>query len=302
MAKRLALVLKLSVSLVLIWFLFSKIDVNDVFISWTSFSFIAVLSALFLHLCALTVNVFKWKLFLPEQSFGRLFQFTLIDVFYGMVLPGQVSGEVAKAYRLGKRTGDMKRVAVSVWLDKLTGLIGLIALMVVGMLWSDQIFPTLVYVSVFGLLLVGVGSIYIFDFPLFGRLVEKYLIWDFVKNIFLSLKEFKKNHFLVFVNIILGGFYQIFSILITMVFAAQLGISISIIDWFWIFGLISIVQFMPISFAGLGVREVSFVGILALFTVPATSAVALSLAIFGIQLLFASVGFFVETHYNLSRV
>ena len=301
MNKKLFLCIKIAISLLLIYFVFTKVDISEVLASWSNFSLGAIVTVLILHFSALLINTIKWKLFLPEQTFRRLFQFTFIDVFYGMALPGQVSGEVAKAYRLGKRTGDMRKVAVSVWMDKLTGIIGLVFLVLIGFIFSTRSFPAYFYIITAVLFIGGVLSIYVFNFSLLSTFLEKYLSWKLIGTILSSIKDFKKDHRVIFSNIILGALYQALSIMITMVFAHELGIEISIIDWFWIFGLISIIQFIPISIAGLGVREASFVGILSLFLIPTGAAVTLSLSIFGIQLIFAIAGFLFESHYNLSH-
>ena len=262
---------------------------------------LTIAAVIALYFCAILVNCFKWKLFLPEQGFSRLFQFTFIDIFYGMVLPGQISGEVAKAFRLGKRTGDMKKVAVSIWMDKITGLIGLVFVALIGISFSEHSFPLFLYIIITLLLAAGIASIYIFDFPAVSGFLSRRITWTPPKNVLSSLEEFKKSHTIVLLNIFLGALYQILSVLITMVLARTLGIHISIIDWFWIFGFVSVLQFLPISIAGIGVREVSFVGILALFSVSSAVALSLSLSIFAVQLLFAFVGFLVESHYNLSH-
>lgn len=311
MNKNLKLALKIAVSTALVLVLLRKVDVFELLNLWKEFSIGLILSVLFLHFCALLIGTLRWKLFLPEQTFSRLLQFTLINVFYGMILPGQLSGEVVKAYRLGNQTGNIKKVAISVWMDKITGILGLVSLMLVGLLFSSHIFPLIFYFFVIFILLIGILSIYIFDIPILARFAEQIFnhlrptkisrVTEFVKNILDSFREFKREQSIIFANIFLGALYQIFSILITMTFAGALSINISIIDWFWIFGIISMIQFIPISIAGLGVREVSFVGILATFSIPAVSAIALSFSIFGIQLLFASLGFLVETHYNLSQ-
>lgn len=301
MNKSLSTFLKVLVSALLIYILFRRIDFAEVISSWKNIMPMTIAAVIALYFFAILVNCFKWKLFLPEQGFGRLFQFTFIDIFYGMALPGQISGEVAKAFRLGKRTGNMKKVAVSIWMDKITGLIGLVFVALIGISFSERLFPPSLYIIITLLLALGIASIYIFDFPAVSGFLNRRMTWVPLKSILSSLEEFKKSHTVVFLNILLGALYQLFSVLITMTLARTFGIHISIVDWFWIFGFVSVLQFLPISIAGLGVREVSFVGILALFSVSSAVALSLSLSIFAVQLLFAFIGFLVESHYNLSH-
>jgi uncharacterized membrane protein YbhN (UPF0104 family) len=57
-------------------------------------------------------------------------------------------------------------------------------------------------------------------------------------------------------------------------------ISLSIIEWLAISAVISMVQLIPVTIAGLGLREGAFVGLLGLFGVSAEKAFALSITKF----------------------
>ncbi len=309
MNRKLALAGKVGISLVLIYILLRKTPIADLVQAWGKFSLFTIASVIVLYFIALLINVFKWKIFLPGQPFARLFRFTFIDVFYNMVLPGQLSGEVAKAFRLGKRTGEMKNVISSVWLDKLTGIIGLLIVMLIGFSFSSRYFPWYLFVIMVLLIILGIGSIYALDLPfvsdwflrILGSIKSKWSskIADSVRSLLVHFKGVEKPPALIAVNIVLGACYQIAAILMIVVLAAQLSIHLSLLEWFWIFGVVSIIQFIPISVAGLGVREASFVGILAVFAVPASTALVLSLSIFGIQLFYAFIGAIVEADYNI---
>jgi hypothetical protein len=62
------------------------------------------------------------------------------------------------------------------------------------------------------------------------------------------------------------------------------------LDWCWLFALISLIGMLPFTIAGLGLREASFVGVMALASVFAEKALAMSLAIFSLLLAGAVVG------------
>jgi uncharacterized membrane protein YbhN (UPF0104 family) len=72
--------------------------------------------------------------------------------------------------------------------------------------------------------------------------------------------------------------------------AMALGLNISPLALTWILALGTIVGMFPISLAGLGVREATYVGLLALFGVSAGSALALSLTMFMILLALGLTG------------
>ena len=72
--------------------------------------------------------------------------------------------------------------------------------------------------------------------------------------------------------------------------ARAVDVDVSPMTLAWVFAAVSLLQALPISVAGVGVREVSFVALLGLYDIPASQALTLSLATFGLQLALASAG------------
>ena len=79
-----------------------------------------------------------------------------------------------------------------------------------------------------------------------------------------------------------------------MVIAYSFNLSISFIDWCWIWAILSLVLFLPITVAGLGLREGTLVGILGTFGVKPEIALALSFSLLGLQVALAILGGLIE--------
>jgi glycosyltransferase 2 family protein len=69
------------------------------------------------------------------------------------------------------------------------------------------------------------------------------------------------------------------SILAFMLVAESLGVDLSFVSWLVIIPPVSLIQLVPVSLAGWGVRELGFVVVLAGFGVPAEAALAASLLV-----------------------
>ena len=65
--------------------------------------------------------------------------------------------------------------------------------------------------------------------------------------------------------------------------------------------VVSLLQSLPISIAGIGVREGAYLYLLQLQGVPGASALALSLTVFGIHMLIALAGGLLQLYSLLSR-
>ena len=91
---------------------------------------------IFLIIClyagAWLVNTAKWNVLLGGQTFVRLLTLTMIGQFYALVLPGQLAGEVVKAWKLIGRTGQAATIVASILMDRLTGVVSLLIVGFIG--------------------------------------------------------------------------------------------------------------------------------------------------------------------------
>jgi hypothetical protein len=95
-------------------------------------------------------------------------------------------------------------------------------------------------------------------------------------------------------SVLLGSFFQLMCVAIVAVLANGLGLSVSWVDWCWIFSVVSLAVFLPLTIAGIGIREGAFVGTLSLLDIPLEKGLALSFSLFGLNLLTALVGGLIE--------
>ena len=79
-------------------------------------------------------------------------------------------------------------------------------------------------------------------------------------------------------------------IMSSYVVAIALGLKISILALTWVRSFVFLMTLMPLSIAGIGLREVGFVGLLSLYGMAAEDALAFSLANFALQLGMAVIG------------
>jgi uncharacterized protein (TIRG00374 family) len=73
-------------------------------------------------------------------GFWRAFRLTMAGLFFNFCMPGTTGGDVIKAYYTAKNSGQRTTAVISVLLDRLTGMVGLVLLAaVVGLtLWRAE--------------------------------------------------------------------------------------------------------------------------------------------------------------------
>lgn len=94
----------------------------------------------YLALCVLlspvlvAASTWKWSAVLRQEGhpsrFGALFASYLVGYFFSNFLPSNVGGDVARSYRVGRAIGDQAAAAASIVVERVTGLLGLLALAV----------------------------------------------------------------------------------------------------------------------------------------------------------------------------
>ncbi len=256
-------------------------------------------------------NIFltiKWKrLASPlkiKSSFFELLKLNYISIFYSSFLPGQSSGELVKGLKLTKKEGSTQKVWIPIFIDKVTNLLMVFIIGFIAVL-SDKTFSTnsaLIFTvslltisfSIITLILFSDNTKYLTNF-LRGKLINclKFLKLktDLLENFSLSyLENYKKHNLLMFETIIWSALIKLPHVFTFYFLALSLNINLSVIQCAWLFSIISIVTFLPISFSGLGVREGALIVILSKLGIERFNSLSLSLLIYLTGTLVAIIG------------
>ena len=259
-----------------------------------------------LFLISWLIAAYKWFILIPKVTFKPVLLLSFVGQFYSLVLPGQIAGEVVKAFRLGKSRADAETIAASVIIDKLTGLIGLLMVAELGLYESPTQLPQEILFSIsalFSVFIVGLFSVK----PLFFYRSLVYLIEKLTSNrprlagitkriigVLDAWRSILNKPLKLLFALFLSVLFQLNCVFYISLLAIDSGIYLPLADWCWIFGFVSIAVLLPISVGGIGVREGAFAGALSLFNVPVEKSIALSMAVFTISLLGALIGGLLE--------
>jgi uncharacterized protein (TIRG00374 family) len=302
---------KIAISTLILGVLLLRIDIAEVFRSLRGISPGAVALAVVLSGVAIVVAACKWRLLLPESPLTQLLKITFVRQFYALVLYGQVSGDLARVYLLGREgVGRYAEVTASVLFDRVTGFVGLMIVTAVALVLSPEPVGASLELSVVVLVIVTLACLALLQRESVLHRASSFLRGSIARfglpdtavdhlNRFLEvLHTYARNPGVTVLSIVVGAGYQLLCVGLTAVLAAGLGIDVSYIDLCWVFGVISLLLFLPISVGGLGVREGGFVGLLAGLGVAGDRAMALSLACFGVEVVQGLAGFAVHLSTN----
>ncbi|MBF6612633.1 MAG: flippase-like domain-containing protein [Chloroflexi bacterium] len=314
---RIPVFLKAAASMLLLAFVLLKVDTSTLARELTTSNMLIVACGAALAFAANFLAAYKWQYLLAQLGanvrYKKLLHLLYTGMFYNTVLPGQVGGEVVKGVGLARSGVTGTTSALSVLIDRLLGLLALFALGIVGLLLSrvpEAVgTPLMSWFIVLSLILVvvvivlvtgrGIGPLSLSDraswlpgrhhFAAFGRLLVSY--WEPRHTTMRA----------VLVPFLLSLTFQLTVIATNLLVSLGLGIRVTFTDLLWIVAVVSLLQSLPISIAGLGVREGAYVYLMQLQGVAAPAALALSLTIFASQVLMASVGGLLQLQSLLKR-
>ncbi len=301
--------LKALISALLVALLLWRVDVAEVgrVLAVASPGLMGVAGLLFFLMHVL--NALKLRVLLPELRAGRLLAYTLVAQLYALVLPGQLAGEAVKAYRLSRGEGRGEgqgeigggRIVSAVAFDKVTGIAGLLLLTGGGLAVQSAHFGDGLLVGV-GLVLTGLVA------------ATALLAWAPARSLLLALLGWRAGprreawllgplrRFLeawceqtrqpgrALLSVAGGIAVQVAAVAGSQALGLAVGIDQPFSVWGAVIGLMSVIVLMPVTVAGIGLREASLVGLLNLVGVPHAQSLALGFGILAFQVMVALLG------------
>jgi len=211
----------------------------------------------------------RWQVLLRVQnirlSVSRLTGLFLIGIFYNQFLPGGTGGDIIKSYLLLKETPDRKAGALlAVVFDRLIGLVALVTITVtlIGFRyhWITQTPETrhLVWLLI---LLLGISlaslfaSFIISGFNLFHLLPHKFPGREKLIEIAAAYHLYARHWIATFVAFIasLVAHLSTFATFLCVAYAFHAGVNL--LDLFTVLPVERTITAIPVSFAGVGLRE-----------------------------------------------
>ncbi len=289
---RLPSLFKLSLSVLLLGLVLRSVEPALFWKTIRSADMVLVAVAVILFFPTQLLAAYRWYFLLKQldlsQPFWSIVRYTILGQLSALFLPGRISGDVVRTIAIAQGQPEKALFTLSVIIDKSALLIAVSTFALIGVFGTRVIsqFST-VYVAALGLVLVAlVVLIFLCRFrsnhipdwvSRFGRRLP-FSHWYALNVASLPRLSF---HTIV-ILLVLGFGLQLSYTTGSYVMARSMHIAINPIDWAAISAIVALVQILPVTIGGLGVREGVLAGILALYGFPTTQAVAFSLIGFAI--------------------
>ncbi|MEX0312577.1 MAG: lysylphosphatidylglycerol synthase transmembrane domain-containing protein [Allomuricauda sp.] len=270
--KKLITALKIVVSAALIYFIFTKIQFEDVVQTLKKSNPLYLILGVLLVTLSKVLAAFRLNLYFHqiEVKITQLsnLKLYLLGMFYNLFLPGGIGGDAYKGYVIQKKyNSGTKRVVSVLLLDRLSGMLLIfIYSCVLALLLEQPLFRTFNWVFALGIPL----SIVVF--------------WWLNKKFFsYSLPIFWKS-------VAYSAFVQLAQLICVLCILKSLSIELQTIEYLFIFLVSSIVSVIPLTIGGIGSREVTFLYGAKWLALDANSSISISFVFFLITALISFFG------------
>lgn len=294
--------LRVSISIVLLIFLFRQVDEKSVLETLKhadkSLLLLAFGILIFNHILCLL----RWQMLLKAVKIHLPLKRTIISfsggIFFSLFLPSTIGGDLMRSIDLAAHTKRPKEIIATVFLDRLSGYIGLTILTLVSLILGWKLVgdkSVVLSVAIITSILIGVLLV-LFNKFIYAR-INKLLhspnagkIRELIRNLHQEIHLFRHNKKIIVYNLMISVIIQAISPLTFFVISRSLGLKLDMIYFFVFLPIIGAITLLPISIGGLGLRDATTIFFFAKAGVSKDLAFSMSLLGFSFVLISGILG------------
>jgi uncharacterized membrane protein YbhN (UPF0104 family) len=258
-------VLKIGVTVAAVALLLRQVDERTMAEALASSRPGPVLAAVLLYLVGQSITAWRWQLIARAVGFretlGRVVAWYYIGMFFNLFGPSTVGGDVVRSLYLGAPTSKRALALNTVIFDRLSGLTMLVIVAIVAF----AAFGTFGLPMPLVWLTVAVGAGLAGGWWIVPAVVKRVLPESnrFRKLVELDLRPFWDDVSLLLATSAVSLFFHVVQIGAAFLVGQAVGLEVPWQYYFIFHPLVSIFSALPISLAGLGIREVGYVWFLS---------------------------------------
>ncbi len=300
--KRFSFFLKLAFSLAILVFILSRSSLRTIgaILGGAAWGWLAV--AFSLNAVGLLIRAYRWRILAQAQGdehpFPFLLKSCLVGEFFNSFLPTRFGGDIVRIWDGSRRSRSVVRSSAIVIVERLSGILILFLFALVASLVRLDMVRSVPFIgwSLF-LGVSGFAAAALFFLPAVGRWLERVPERGFLRSAKLKAAEFRrviigyKSHPRAFVRATAWAFLlQLNVIIYYSLIGRALHLRVPFIDYFIFIPLVLLIQLIPISISGHGVREAAYITVFSYYGVIREAALSFSFVEVAFGLIVAAVG------------
>lgn len=283
MRKIFQLLLRIAVSGLALFLILRQVNLSDVltYLKGANLIFLVASAGLiFLHYF---ISSYRWQGLASVKgikvSLLNLVRLYFMGAFFNNFLPSIVGGDVVKAYKLTRMTDKKVDAAVSVFMDRFTGLVVLVLISGVAFLYQFKLLAVGVSVALFLLAVLGIWSA-----PKLANL------HPLLRKAYDSVMAYRGEREVLWRAAWISFVVQVVAVTTEYLIFLALGMKVSYLYCLFALPLISVASMLPLSINGVGVQDVLFVLFFSRVGLAQEAALAVSFVYHSLRLGSSLVG------------
>ena len=298
-------IVKILISSGLLYVLLTRVDLSRLWALARTASLAWLAAALLLYLAMVLVSCWRWGMLLDAQHvrvpFGALTSSFLVATFFNNFLPSNIGGDVVRIRDTAPQTGSKTLATTVVLVDRGVGLLGLVFIAALGATaaarMSDSIGPVgpglLWAVLAAGILIATFAVVMPHGVArLLGplRILHQEWVEERIGRLTTALGKFRDAPQSLLGSVLASVIVQGILVLFYAAIAWALHLDVPLAHLAIVVPMTSIVQMLPVSVNGFGVREATFAFYFTKLGEPLEAALALSFIGAALVMLFSTSG------------
>lgn len=285
--------LRYAVSGLAVWLLARQVDGAALVEALAKVKVAGVVAAVVVYLVGQLMTAYRWRIISERvgfsESFSGICRYYFIGMFFNLFGPSTLGGDVVRSLYLGQTDGRRTVAFNTVVFDRLSGLAVLVLVAVTAMLafGSYNLPPVLSVLTVVS----GIGMLAgWWLIPPLARVFfeESNRIRQLVEN---DLGPFWHDRWLLWDMAWVSAVFHVVQVVAVIMLGESLGLGLPWPYYFLFHPMVTIFSALPISLAGLGIREIGYVYFLAdLSSVAREAALAFGILWLLVLLVASGVG------------
>ena len=290
------LLLKFVISGVLLGLFLWRTPLSEIWSHLHSLNAVSLIGAVVLSVVAWCLSGARLWWLLPGFRISELIHVNFTSIFYGTILPGQIAGDVVKAYRLGRRSPSPGYAEAATLVDRVVALLAMFIIGAGAAFFAPKLPPILRMFFVAGALAIlficGVAASNPFRHVLLERVLPSGAgqFRSFIRQFGIAMHDCLRRPLRMLGVLVVAVLFHVLCIIVNVLLGHALRIPLTWIEWSLVYTGVTLLVLLPISVAGIGLRESGYIGMLSLFSVSAAAALSMSFIVFGLALFGALVG------------
>lgn len=287
--KTLKLLINTGILLISIYLLYRRINFREVINQTRHVNLLVFVATLSISIIRTWLMGIRWETLHPSSRQGMTkwsyFRLSMLSFLFNLFMPGALGGDIVKTvYAVKEDTSQKTKQVIAVVVDRTVGLLSIMIFGLIALFASRQKLPISLW-HILALFIVSGGFLFAFVNDKFIRAIERWgskikfaqkLIGPAIQNWRESVEFYKINGKKLLYSLLLCVPIHLASFIMFYILSQSIGMEIGFLELVFAIAIMWLITAVPISFGGMGVREISLVWLLGMFGVPSEQAVTLA--------------------------